>query len=172
MKAIGVGLVSLGMFLGNLALADNMPACMAAGQSLAVNNAQVINWKNTTQNQFHSRGHVQGKLLKVYPDHSGHHHFEVQIGSNQSDTIEVIYNEAFGAIPTIAAGVDVEACGDYITSNKPAGAYPASPDGAILHWVHQAPNSGHESGYVAINGVVYGQDAGHAAPKPPRHNHP
>lgn len=95
MKAIGIGFVTLSFMMGNLAWADNMPACLAAGQTLAVNNAQVINWKATTQNQFHSRGHVQGKLLNVYPDHSGHHHFEVQIGANSSDTIEIIYNEAF-----------------------------------------------------------------------------
>jgi hypothetical protein len=157
-------------FVAWFAHADSMPDCMAKGQSLAVNNAQVINWKSTTQNQFQSRGHIQGQLTKVYPDHSGHHHFEVQIGSNPNDTIEVIYNEAFGAIPTIAPGVEVEACGDYITSNKATGSYPASPDGAILHWVHQAPNAGHESGYVAINGVVYGQGAGNAGPKPPHHH--
>lgn len=160
MKAIGLGLVTLGLIVGSLALADNMPVCMAGGQTLAVNNSQVINWKTTTRNQFQSRGHVQGKLINVYPDHSGHNHFEVQIGSNQSDTIEIIYNQSFGAIPTIAPGADVEACGDYITSNAPTGHYPASPDGAILHWVHAATSSGHPSGFVAIDGVVYGQNAG------------
>lgn len=169
MKGFTVGLMTLALFVGSSVLADNVPACMAGGQTLAVNNAQVIDWKNTSQNQFHSRGHIQGQLMKVYADKTGHHHFEVLIGANATDTIEVIYNESFGAIPTIAPGVEVEACGDYITSNSPAGGYSASPDGAILHWVHGSTSASHDSGYVAIDGTVYGQDSSGGSKPPRRH---
>ncbi len=150
---------------------SNAPDCLAGGQTLSENDAQVINWKTTTKNQYLGRAHIVGTLVQQYPDHSGHHHFEVKIGSNTSDTIEVIYNEAFGAIPQMQAGSQIEACGDYITSNQPTGSYPASPDGAIIHWVHKAPNSRHESGFLIIDGVVCGQDSGGAGPKPPHHGH-
>jgi len=153
----------------NLFAADTVPTCMASGQTLNVNNDQVINWKNTTANQFHSRAHIKGKLVTLYPDHSGHHHMEVLIGPNNQDTVEVIYNVAFGQMPTLNPGAMIEACGDFITAKSQSGPYPASPDGAIVHWVHKAPNSGHESGYVVVDGVVCGQNTGSASPKPPRH---
>lgn len=153
--------VTLILVFGNGALADVMPNCMASGQTLAVNNSQIIQWKSTTPNEFRSRGHIQGNLLRVYPDQTGHHHYEVQIGANTNDKIEVIYNEDFGAIPEVAPGSTVEACGDYITSNQRSGSLRPSPDGAILHWVHQAPNANHDSGYLAIDGTVYGQEQEH-----------
>jgi hypothetical protein len=145
--------------------ADNLPSCTASGQSLPVNNADVVNWKHTTHNQFHSRAHIQGLILQVFPDHSGHHHFEVKVGGGATDTVEVIYNEDFGSLPSVNVGDRLEACGDYITSNAQAGHYPPSPDGAIVHWVHMSPSPNHESGYIAINGVAYGQDAAGAGPK-------
>jgi hypothetical protein len=78
----------------------------------------------------------------------------------------VIYNEQFGAVPATRAGDQFEACGDYITSNAPSGQYPASPDGAIVHWIHQSPNpKSHDSGYLIVNGVVCGQNAAGAGPK-------
>jgi uncharacterized protein DUF3465 len=149
--------------------ADAVPDCKAGGQTLAPNEAQVINWKNTSQNQFHSRAHVVGTLVQQYPDHSGHHHFKVKIGPNTSDTVEVIYNESFGALPQVQPGSQIEACGDYITSKKKSGPYPASPDGAIIHWVHRAPNSNHDSGFLIVDGIVCGQNSGGAGPKAPHY---
>ena len=142
------------------------PSCLAGGQELLVNNEAVLNWKTNTKNQYRNRGHIKGTLVKHLPDHSGHHHYEVQIGSNQNDLIEVIYNEQFGPVPAANAGAEFEACGDYITSNAPAGHFPASPDGAIVHWVHQSPNpKSHDSGYLIVNGVVCGQNSSGAGPK-------
>lgn len=165
-----ISYIVVSLFLSVSAFANGAaPDCLAAGQILAPNDAQVIDWKNTTQNQFHSRAHIQGTLVKAYPDHSGHHHFEVKIGANDSDTIEVIYNEAFGSVPQVQPGSQIEACGDYITAKTQSGPYPASPDGAIVHWVHKAPNTGHESGFLIIDGVVCGQEPGKAGPKPPKH---
>ncbi len=149
------------------------PPCLSGGQELLVNNAAVIGWKNTTNNQYRNRGHIHGTLVKAFPDHSGHHHYEVLIGGNQNDTVEVIYNEAFGPVPTVTPGMTVEACGDYITSNAPAGHFPASPDGAIVHWVHESPNpASHDSGYVMLGGVLCGQNPSGAGPKQggPKHN--
>ncbi len=143
--------------LGSVAFADTVPDCQAGGQSLTVNDAQVLIWKQTTANQFRGRAHIQGTLQKIYPDHSGHHHFQVKIGTGADDTIEVIYNEAFGLLPAYQVGSQIEACGDYITSNQRSGHLPASPDGAIVHWVHKAPAGGHDSGYLAIDGTVCGQ---------------
>jgi len=147
-------------FFSALSFAESVvPSCLSGGQELLVNNSAVIQWKNTTPNQYRNRAHIQGTLVKVFPDHSGHHHYEIQIGGNQKDMIEVIYNEQFGPVPAVNVGAQMEACGDYITSNATTGHLPASPDGAIIHWVHKSPNPKiHPSGYIIVNGVVCGQN--------------
>jgi hypothetical protein len=164
----------------NLALAGTVPDCMDGDRVLPVNNDQVLDWKHSTQNQFRDRGHVHGNIVQVYPDKNGHDHFSIQIGKQSDDLIEVIYNQDFGTTPALHEGMEVEACGDYITSIAQSGPYPPSPVGAIVHWVHLNPkHSGHESGFLAIDGQVYGQDAENAGPKkspPPfprhrRHKH-
>lgn len=143
-----------------------IPPCLSGGQELNVNNEAVLQWKSSTKNQYHNRGHIKGVLVRDLPDHSGHHHYEVQIGGNPKDLIEVIYNEQFGAVPATNPGAQIEACGDYITSNAPAGHYPVSPDGAIVHWIHKSPNpQSHDSGYLIVNGIVCGQDSAGAGPK-------
>ncbi len=139
--------------------------------SLPLNNSEVLKWKSSTANQFHSRGHVQGEIVHVYPDRNGHEHFSIRVGGDVSETLEVVYNQAFGAIPDPKEGMLVEACGDYITSTGaspgPNGqVYPASPDGAIIHWIHFAPSSsGHHSGYMMIDGVLGGSPHGRPEPK-------
>ena len=133
------------------------PACLETnGQVIPVIDDQVIKWKTTTPNQYLARAHISGIIQKLYPMRSGHAHFSIKIGPAANDTIEVIYNVSFGALPTLAAGMQVETCGDYITSTAQSGSYQASPDGAIIHWIHKAMNNRHLSGYLAINGVTYG----------------
>ena len=93
-------------------------------------------------------------FFQIFPDHSGHRHFSLKIGPADDNHIEVIYNLSFGNLPVPHLGDNVEACGDYITSIAQTGSYPPSPDGAIIHWVHRSP-SGHDSGYVILNGTKY-----------------
>lgn len=128
--------------------------CLNHGKPLDVINDQVIKWKTTTSNAFLARARIEGTVDKVFPDHSGHRHFSLKIGPGDNDHIEVIYNLNFGALPVPVIGDTAEACGDYITSVAQTGGYPPSPDGAIIHWVHRSP-SGHEPGYVILNGVKY-----------------
>jgi hypothetical protein len=185
---IGTFGIWMGLLLPQIGGAtDAIPNCPAVALkqensgnpgSLAINNAQVLQWKRTTENQRHERGHVQGNVVRVYPDRNGHEHFAIQIGPDQAhDTVEIIYNQDFGAVPDPQVGMAVEACGDYITSTAPSPGpngqvYPASPDGAIVHWVHMAPDrSGHHSGFLMVNGVLTGQDPSHAGPRPPRSGH-
>ena len=145
--------------LAAFAHADNVPNCIdAKGKILPVNNAQVIGWKATSKNQYHDRGHIKGELVKAYSDATHHHHWKVQIGDTATETIEVVYNEEFGGVPQVEPGSSIEACGDYITSNKKSGPYPASPDGAIVHWVHMSTNSNHPSGFMVVDGTLCGQD--------------
>lgn len=131
--------------------------------SLGVNNDQVLEWKAHTANTFTARGHVTGRVVKIYPDRNGHEHFAIQIGPRADDTVEIVYNQHFGPVPEPRIGMPVEACGDYITSTAPSPGpngqvYPASPDKALIHWLHFAPRrSGHHSGYLMINGVLTGQ---------------
>jgi hypothetical protein len=147
--------------------ADDAPICPGwDGKPLAENNRQILHWERTTQNQYRDRGHVVGDIVEIYPDKNGHEHFAIQIGPNDSDRIEVIYNQDFGYVPETQIGMQVEACGDYITSTEQAGPYPPSPDGAIIHWVHRAPNERrHPSGFLMIDGQVYGTDFQNAGPR-------
>jgi hypothetical protein len=161
-RLAAMGFVAILMSAPLIAFAGALPDCLSQGQVLPINNAQVLQWKTTTQNQFQARGHIKGVLSHMYPDHSGHTHMEVLLDSNPRHGIEVIYNQSFGALPTLAPGMTIESCGDYITSNAPTGKYPASPDGAILHWVHRSGGR-HESGYVSVNGAVYGTGSGQGA---------
>ncbi len=138
-----------------------IPDCMDKAKVLPIDNNQVIQWKASTPNTYLARAHVNGPVTRQYPDHSGHTHFEISIGKTAQDTLEVIYNDEFGALPAIRVGMNVEACGDYITSTAQSGPYPPSPDGAIIHWIHKNPRGhGHDSGFIAIDNVLYGQGNG------------
>lgn len=128
--------------------------CLDHGKSLDVINDQVVKWKTSTTNAFLARARIEGTVDQVFPDHSGHRHFSLKIGPNPTDHIEVIYNLSFGNLPVPTIGMTAEACGDYITSIAQTGAYPPSPDGGIIHWVHRSPH-GHEPGYVILNGIKY-----------------
>lgn len=140
-----------------LLFSGQSPTCLSnTGQQLQVDNAQVLNWKASSKNNFHSRARVLGVVGKVYADKTKHDHFQIKIGDQPQDTIEIIYNSKFGPLPDLQAGMTIEACGDYITSNKQSGNYPSSPDGAIIHWVHRSPNPHHPSGYLITNGVLCG----------------
>ncbi len=131
--------------------------CVDHGKNLDIINEQVLIWKEQTPNQFLARARVKGLLTKNYGRRNGHEHFQIQLGKDFNSTLEVIYNEDFGALPELVPGASVEACGDYITSDAPTSQYPASPDGAIIHWVHRSNNEKkHNSGYVIINGKVFG----------------
>jgi len=158
MRSLLLSIITTFTLISTAQAFSDSPLCMSKGQPLPLNNEQVLNWKHTSRNQFKSRGHIEGTVGKVYNDATGHRHFQIVIGSNANDTIEVIYNEKFGKIPgsALQQGAHVETCGDYITSNSKAGRYNASPDGAIIHWVHESTNSRHDSGYVMIEGQVYG----------------
>jgi hypothetical protein len=126
---------------------------------LPVDNQQVLRWKKETKNQFKDRARVAGKVRKIVLDRPTHTQFEVVLGEGPGESIELIYNKSFGALPPIQSGMNVDACGDYITTR---GGRRPSPMGAILHWVHFNPGDRdggkHEGGYLAIDGVVYGQE--------------
>lgn len=134
------------------------PDCMANGRKLEIDNAKVLEWKKTSKEQFHGRARISGKITKIYANRTGHIHLQATIGINAGETLEVVYNEDFGRVSRLDLGSTIEACGDYITSRKANGHFPASPDGAIIHWVHHSTNPNHESGFIAIDGIVYGQN--------------
>lgn len=154
-----------GLLQSGSVLANGEPPCMDQGHELSVNNSDVLKWKTSTPNQFLARAHVMGVVSKIYEGNSGHDHFQILLDGKAGDTLEIIYNVQFGSLGEVKVGQSVEACGDYITSIARAKTYPASPDGAILHWVHSSGRvrsttrkpRGHESGYLEINDVVYGQ---------------
>ena len=134
--------------------------CNDNGQPMSFNNDQVLQWKTSEPNGYHARGYVQGTVDEVFSDMTGHHHFSVQIGSQSSDHIEVIYQLNFGDMPEPQVGEQVIACGDFINSFAQNGGYQPSPDGAIIHWVHRSPSPNHDDGFVILNGQLYGNGNG------------
>jgi hypothetical protein len=153
--------LSFGMVSFAAPAPSSAPACLDnSGAVLPINNAAMIHLKTTTPNQFLARAHVQGVIGNIYPDHNGHNHFEAILGPNPGDSVELIYNQSFGALPRLVAGMTVEACGDFINSDAATSQYPASPDNAIMHWIHKNPHGSHPSGFLIINGVLDGQGNG------------
>lgn len=145
---------------------SNLPGCEDFdGRPLQVNNRQVLEWKQSTKNQFKDRGYVTGVLVGVIQQRPSHLHLDVFLGETQSGTgkdsdIELIYNREFGDVNVnnLRPGMEVSACGDYITSNKDTPRYKASPLGAILHWIHKATGGTHPSGFLMIDGQLYGAE--------------
>lgn len=131
--------------------------CYDHGKLLNVMNEEALNWKATKNSGYKTRALISGTVAQVFADKSGHRHFSMKIGVEESDRIEVIYNESFGAMPQPHLGESVVACGDFIVATKRNGSYPPSPDGALIHWVHRHTGKGHDDGYVILNEVVYGQ---------------
>jgi hypothetical protein len=121
--------------------------------ALSVNNDEVLEWKRKTKAQYKDRALVKGTVVREIRSRSTHEHFEIRIGQGRTDVLEVVYNREFGELPAIQPGMQVEACGDYITVKN-------SPSGAIIHWVHYNPGDRdggkHEHGYVVLDGVQYG----------------
>ncbi|HUP57172.1 MAG TPA: hypothetical protein VM598_06945 [Bdellovibrionota bacterium] len=134
---------------------------MNNASGLRMDNAQVLRWKLTTPNQFKSRAFVQGRISKLYGEQGDHTHFAIQLGRDSREIVEIVYNKAFGTLPALRVGSVVVACGDYITATarSPQG-HPASPAGAIVHWVHMSDNGNHPSGFVMIDNVMYGNRPG------------
>lgn len=149
------------LFLSTNLLFANTPDCRKKnGDALEINNEEVLDWKFHSDNQYHDRGHIKGTIVKLYANATGHNHIEVSIGTDPKDTVEVIYNEDFGSVPsTMKVGSSIEACGDYITANKKNGFHPPSPDGAIVHWVHKSTNPNHMHGFLIIDGTLTGWDS-------------
>ncbi|MBC7530950.1 MAG: hypothetical protein H7318_05170 [Oligoflexus sp.] len=130
--------------------------CYSGRKEIGLNNEEVISWSDSTKNGYHSRGHISGTIIEVFHSSSSHKHISVQIGATEEDAVEVIYNEAFGHLPVLAAGMSIEACGDYITSTAQTGWTPASPDRGVIHWVHSSSSNNHDSGFVILDGQLYG----------------
>jgi hypothetical protein len=154
--------VKLGVWLlclSSLSFGASVPRCRAGGRELSVNNNEVLRWKESTRTDFHARAHIDGWVVRIYPVHSNHLHFAVQIGDERRDTVEVVFSLKFGRPAGFGKGSRVEACGDFIQADRPSHGYPASPDGAIVHWVHSSPEEyRHPSGYLMIDGNVYGDE--------------
>ena len=141
--------------------AANVPDCMDGQEVLPIDNERVLELKNNSANGTLKRAHVQGVINRLFSIRNDHIHFEIIIGKQKRDTLEVIYNRGFGPIPQPRLDMVVEVCGDYITSNARNGKYPPSPSGAIIHWIHKSDNPRHESGYLLIDGILGGQAIDH-----------
>jgi len=135
-----------------------MPACLDGPDELKIDNDRVLKLKTTTRNQYLARAFVQGRVVDALNSQNGHDHFSISIGPGPTDTLEIIYNIEFGAMPNFKVGDPVIVCGDYITSTAAAGGYPASPDGAIVHWIHFNPGTRQGSATHAHGFVMMGTD--------------
>lgn len=142
-----------------------LPECLdTRGQPLEVNNREIVQWKATQPNQFRERGLITGRFVTFLVNKTSHLHFDVLLDSPSVDPknkfsnhLEVVYNRDFGDVQDLKEGDRVAACGDFIVSTAQSGPYPASPVGAIIHWVHKSNNTRkHADGYLMINDAMYG----------------
>ena len=159
---LGFALFTASFSIGNAWAFGPVPECLGQDhEQLSINNNQVIQWRESTKDQFHSRALVQGVITNVYPEKTGHAHFAINLDHVAAGDIEIIYNQEFGHLPVLQPGMTVVACGDYITAG-PRSRLP-SPMGAIIHWVHYNPGDRdggvHPHGYLVINGQPYGFSA-------------
>jgi hypothetical protein len=140
-----------------------MPVCLDGPTEMQVDNSRILALKHSTKNQYLDRAFVQGTIISAPTVQNGHDHFAIKIGPGAQDNIEIIYNIEFGAMPSMTIGQTITVCGDYITSNAAAGGYQASPDGAIIHWIHFNPGSrsgsaNHAHGFVMNGSNLIGFD--------------
>ena len=121
--------------------------------ALGVMNPQVLQFLRQTQNQFTARALVQGRVVTRYSDRTCHAHFSIDLDGDGRGDLEVISQSAFGRPPSIRPGMQVTACGDYITDRS-------SPNGGIIHWVHCNPGDRdqgkHPDGFMLVDGILYG----------------
>ena len=143
----------------NGAIAGGTEQCMGNGQVLGDMDQEVLQIRATQPSGYKTRAYITGTVDQVFSDQTGHRHFSLKVGPNADDHIEVIYNQSFGAMPQAQIGDSAAACGDFIVATQSNGGYPPSPDGALIHWVHKS-TGGHESGFVILNGVLYGNGNG------------
>ena len=123
-----------------------IPPCLNFdGTPLQVNNQQLTWLEVNMPNQWLGRGHAMGTIGNIYPTINGHYHFQ---GLITGGSVEVVYNLGFLPLPKIRTGVRFEGCGDFIVSTEATADYPASPDKAILHWVHPSDDPRHPSGFL------------------------
>jgi len=164
--------------LASLPALANHPSPLCAsdsGQNIPIINQQVLEWKEggaPLGEPF--RAHVIGTIGRIFADQSGHMHYAIHLTNaapvpgcqpnaetdclHPADLLEVVYNLPFGPTPNPTIGMNVEACGDYITANAPYNGYQPSPAGAIIHWIHMSPEpQQHPSGYLIMNGALCGQ---------------
>jgi hypothetical protein len=129
-----------------------IPACLDEhGKPIVNSNTQVLNYLHSTKKGFTARALVTGVLTNRYNDQTGHAHFAIDMNGDKKGDLEVIYQRDTGDIPALQVGMQISACGDYITDPK------GSPNGGIIHWVHCISRPGnHPDGYITINGKLYG----------------
>jgi hypothetical protein len=109
-------MVLVAVLVGNLAYGfvgeAQIPPCLDQEKRLEVENEKVLEWKEESPDQFLARARVRGEVLRVSLDRKSHIHFVIQIVAAEEHGLEVVFNKAFGPLPEIRPGDDVEACGD------------------------------------------------------------
>ena len=138
------------------------PTCIGVGAAIPIDNARALELKNSNSGAA-IRANVAGKIDRIFNVQCNskgtcHDHFEIKLGPKDKDVLEVVYSNDFGDLPKLQVGDDVQACGDFINTSAPPKAGPASPSGAIIHWVHKSTCMDHETGFVSVNGTLFGQD--------------
>lgn len=139
-----------------------------SGQPMDVNNDQVLQWKKKSATEFvRSRAHITGSVVKVVPPgkginiekdsdkfHKRHQRYQVQIGPEKTDTIDVFYNGRYGPRPALKKGDKIEACGEFAADSSPRTGEPF----AVVYWVHAARLFPHTEGFMTSRGKVFGRE--------------
>lgn len=86
-------------------------------------------------------------VTKILPDDtSGLPHQKWQARLSNGDIVTIVYNSDMGVRVPVHIGESFSAGGQFIWT----------PQGGLLHWLHDDPRHQRPDGYVLVNGVVYG----------------
>jgi len=145
-------------------VSEAAPPCLdESGKELLIDNVRALDLKKKGGDGKAYRARIKGQVVSKTSQRcssrsgSCHAHFQIQIGPQKTDTVEVVYSEDFGQMKEPAQGETVEACGDFLNTSRQRN---SGPSGAIIHWVHRANCMDHEHGYVLVEGSdLYGMGA-------------
>ena len=129
------------------------PACKDKKETLQIDNSSILKYRDFMEKGFKVRALISGIVVKEIENRQGHTHLEIDLDQDLTttdDRIEAVFSNQYGTLPTIQGGERTLICGDFIVD-------PYSPNKAIIHWLHQSPNTKkHDHGYMTINDQVYG----------------
>jgi hypothetical protein len=147
-------LLTLPLFAANANAFTATPDCVKSGDTLSINNTEILKLKVTTEDGTPAGAYVEGTYMKKYASSDFGRHFQMKIGPQTQDTIEVYYSDD-AKLPSLRSGDHLVVCGRYATNRNGFYGNPKSPDGAYINQTSTAWSEYAEDGFILVNGRLY-----------------